>query len=502
VYFVDAAAGKDTNDGSTPAAAWQSLAKANAATLQPGGALCFKAGGAWTGQLAPKGSGTAAAPIVIDRYGTGARPRIAAGAGTLETVLLLNVQYVEVNNLEVTNDQGGPGDFRGIAVRGSDAGNLHHVYVRSCFVHDVTGEVDWIGGDVANNQPPWVTFQAGWDTSKRTGGIVVEVASANGTKTWFDDVLIEGNTVQDTSFGGIIFKQLDGGYGWGVRASANDAKFLPHTNVVVRGNFISQTNTQYGCNALYVTGSRHVLIENNVSKDAGTSAIEFYNCDDVRVQHNETFGTVRKAGGADYNGIDADRATTGAVIQYNYVHDNGDGILLAQFAFGDSIIRENLLVNNSRHGINLHSDASATNQTYNNLIFIDGPRTGNLIATSGNTDQLAASYTLRNNILRSALASAQAVTGGGVTYANNLFSGIAAVGTASRTGDPMFVDGTQRPSGGAAGPTPPSQLAGFQLRTGSPALNAGVAITNNGGVDFWGDTLYNGAPDIGPYEAP
>jgi hypothetical protein len=134
-------------------------------------------------------------------------------------------------------------------------------------------------------------------------------------------------------------------------------------------------------NTIYVTGSRGVLIERNVSKDAGTSAIEVYNSDDVVIQRNEAFGTVRKAGGADSNEIDADRATTKTIIQYNYVHDNG--ILLAQFAFGDSILRYNVLINNSRHSINLHSDAAATNQTYNNLLFSEGSTAASLVNSSG-----------------------------------------------------------------------------------------------------------------------
>jgi len=499
--FVDATAGRDTNDGATPATAWQTLTKVNAATFQPGNALCFKAGSSWTGALAPKGSGSAAAPVVVDMFGTGAKPRIAAGTSDLQPLLLQNLQYWEVNNLELTNNKGGPGDYRGISVLGRDAGALNHVYIRNCFVHDVTGEVDWIGGSTADNQPPWVTFQAGWDASKRTGGIVVEVDSASGTKTWFNDVVIENNVVQDVSFGGIIFKQLDGGYGWGVRASKTDAKFTPHTNVTVRGNYVSQTNTQYGCNAFYITGVQHAVVERNVSKDAGTSAIEIYNSDDVKVQYNETFGTVKKAAGADYNGIDTDRASTNTIVQYNYVHDNGDGILICQLAFGDSIVRYNLLVNNSRHGINLHSDSSATNQTYNNLVFIDGLNSANLIATSGDSSQLAASYTIRNNILRSSRSAAMVVTGGGVTYANNLFSGISAVGTAPQSGDPMFVNSATHPSGGMSGAAL-SQLGGFQVKAGSPAIDNGVSISGNGGVDFWGDTLYVRAADIGPYEAP
>ena len=114
IYFIDATAGRDANDGLTPATAWQTLAKVNATTLQPGNALCFKAGGAWTGALAPKGSGSAAAPIVVDQFGTGAKPRIAAGASDLQPLLLLNVQYWELNNLELTNTKSAPGDYRGI----------------------------------------------------------------------------------------------------------------------------------------------------------------------------------------------------------------------------------------------------------------------------------------------------------------------------------------------------------------------------------------------------
>jgi hypothetical protein len=503
-HYVDSSAGNDSGDGLTPATAWRSVARVNMQTFMPGDHLCFRAGGSWTGQLHPLGSGTSAAPIVIDQFGTGAKPHIAGAKGDLQGLLLLNQPYWEINNLEITNDQGGPGDYRGISVRGRDVGVLHHIAIRNCWVHDVTGEVDWIGGSTADNMPPWVTFQSGWDTSKRTGGIVVEVESANGTKTWFDDVQIENNVVQDTSFGGIIFKQLDGGFGWGVRNSASDTRFTPHTNVVIRNNYLTQTNTIYGCNALYVTGSRGVVIEGNVVMDAGTSGIEVYNVDDVVIQKNETFRTVRKAGGADFNGIDADRASTKIVIQYNYIHDNGDGILLAQFAFGDSIVRYNMIVDNSRYGINLHSDASANNQTYNNLFFDGAQSSASLINTSGTASStLAASYAIRNNILQTNRTADRAVTGAGVSYANNLYNGVpaAASDATARTGDPRFVNVATHPSGTSAGPAL-SALGGFKLQAGSPAINSGVAIANNGGFDFFGTALYVGAPDIGPYEAP
>ena len=244
------------------------------------------------------------------------------------------------------------------------------------------------------------------------------------------------------------------------------------------------------------------MIERNVCQDSGTSSIEAYNADDVVIQYNETFGTVRKAGGADSNGIDADRATTNAIIQYNYVHDNGDGILLCQFAFGDSIVRYNLVINNSRWSVNLHSDSSATNQTYNNLFFIDGLSSGDLVGSSGGSSYLAsAPYAISNNIFPSSRSGSLVSTGTGVTYTNNLFSGVTATGTGAQTGSPLFADSSVRPNGGASGPALDG-LAGFQLLDGSPAIGNGVQIANNGGADFWGNALYQGSPDIGPHERP
>jgi hypothetical protein len=466
--------------------------------------LCFKAGGSWTGELHPLGSGTSAAPIVVDQYGSGAKPKFAAGTSDLNAVSFVNQQYWELNNLEVTNRKTSLGDVRGISVRGMNGGTLEHFYIRSCFVHDVTGVVNWIGGSTADNAPG-VTFQAGWDTSKRTGGIVFEVVAGTGTpvKTKFDDVLLENNVIQDTSFGGIIFKQLDGTVHWGIRNSRSDTNWTPHTNVVIRNNFLTQTNTAYGCDTIYLTDTQGAMVEGNVAQDAGTCAIELYYTDKVTVQKNETFGAKKKAGGADYNGIDSDNSTTGSIIQYNYVHDNGDGILLCQFNFGDSIVRYNLLVNNSRDSVNLHSDPAATNATYNNLLFVDGLGSASLVNTSGDGSSLSASYVFSNNIFSTTRTADAARTGGGVSYQHNLYYGLPRVAgdSGAKTGNPLFVNPSTRMSGGAAGPAF-SSLTGFQLSAGSPALNAGLVIANNGGVDFWGTPLYVGVPDIGPYEAP
>ena len=498
--YLDAAAGNDASDGMTPATAWKTLAKVNATTFQPGNKICLKAGGSWTGQLAPKGSGSSAAPIVIDQYGTGPKPIIAAGASVTDTVYLLNQQYWEINDLEVTNTKSTVGDLRGISINGQDGGTLNHITIRNCYVHDVTGQVNWIGGDTADNAPG-VTFQTGWDASKHTGGIVfdVQAGSAN-VKTKFNDVLVESNTVADCSFGGIIFKQLDGTVHWGTRSSAGSSTWLPHTNVTVRGNYISQLNASLGCNAIYLTDVQNGLVEENVSNGAGTSAIELYYTDSVTVQKNETFGTKVKAGGADSNGMDTDKATTKTIIQYNYFHDNGDGILICQLSFGDSVIRYNILQNNSRYQIYLHSDPAASSAVYNNTVYNNKTNSG---VAYGYGTSLSASYTLRNNIFFAAAGNGVLTTSSTIVYQNNLYAGSAiqvpAGDTAAVKADPKLAAPGTGQSGGAGGPAFGS-LGGYQLGAGSPAINAGVAISGNGGVDFWGDAIA-GAPDIGAYES-
>jgi len=502
-YYLDSAAGSDSNDGMSPATAWKSLTKINGVTFQPGNKICLKAGGSWTGQLAPKGSGTSAAPIVVDQYGSGAKPLLNAGSADADTVYLLNQQYWEINDLEVTNKKTSVGDYRGISINGQNGGTLNHIYIRNCFVHDVTGAVLWIGGSTADNAPG-ITFQSGWDASKRTGGIVFDVQAGTGTpvKTKFNDLLVEDNVVQDCSFGGIIFKQLDGSVHWGTRSSATSTSWTPHTNVVVRGNYLSQLNTSFGCNAIYMTNVQGGLIEENVTNGAGTSAIELYYTDSITVQHNETFGTKVKAGGADSNGMDTDNSTTKTVIQYNYFHDNGDGILLCQFNFGDSVVRYNIIQNNSRYQIYLHSDAAASSAIYNNTVYNNKTNSG---VAYGYGTSLAATYSLENNIFYAASGNGVLTTSSTISYQNNLYFGstiqVPAGDTHPIKADPKLVSPGTGSNGSASGPAF-SSLSGYKLSAGSPAINAGISIANNGGTDFWDTTLYVGAAEVGAYEAP
>ncbi|MDX2914611.1 right-handed parallel beta-helix repeat-containing protein [Streptomyces griseiscabiei] len=518
-YYVDAANGNDSAAGSTTATAWRTLAKVDATKFGPGDRILLHAGQKWTGQLWPKGSGTDGLPITIDAYGSGAKPQIDGAGQVADAVRLHNQQYWDIKNLQVTNVRplagGQPGtnlrDLRGIGISGDTGGQLNHLHVDGVDVRDVTGEDNWISGDTANNKPG-ITFKTGWDRSKNTGGIVFRGLAANpaspGRPTILHDVLVANSTIRNTSFGGITVKQYTGSNagavhtGWGERTSATDTAFAPHTQVVIRDNYIYQGDSAYAANGVYITDTRGGVVERNVIQRAGTSGIEANYADDVTIQHNEVYGTEKKAGGADSNGIDADNATTKIVVQGNFVHDNGDGILLCQCGrnFGDVRVRYNVISGNSRYQIYLHSNRGTTAYVYNNTIH--NSRSNYLIYGYG--ANLSASYHLWNNVLYSTRAGASLTTSPTIEYTANLYGGATLpVPSSDRRavrGDPRFLGTITGPYGNAT--SGPALNAALPLRVaaGSPAVDAGISVSDNGGVDYSGAAVYNRLPDIGAFE--
>ncbi|WP_188189139.1 right-handed parallel beta-helix repeat-containing protein [Nonomuraea sp. SYSU D8015] len=120
VYYVDAVNGNDSLAGTSPATAWKTLTKASAASLDPGDKLLLSRGSTWRGQqLKITGKGTAAAPIVVDAYGTAtARPVIT---GHTEACVSLEGAHIEVYNLQIgLPTDGARCTWAGIKVTGND----------------------------------------------------------------------------------------------------------------------------------------------------------------------------------------------------------------------------------------------------------------------------------------------------------------------------------------------------------------------------------------------
>jgi len=82
VYYVDAVAGNDSNNGTSQATPWRTVAKVNSSHFSAGDQILFKRGDTWRELLSPPSSGEAGSPIVIGAYGIGPAP-ILAGADLL-----------------------------------------------------------------------------------------------------------------------------------------------------------------------------------------------------------------------------------------------------------------------------------------------------------------------------------------------------------------------------------------------------------------------------------
>lgn len=78
-YYVDSVNGNDLHDGRTPATAWKKLAKIPTGKLAPGNVIHLARGSHWPQQTLylRDVQGTAAQPVVVQAYGTGAPPTIS-----------------------------------------------------------------------------------------------------------------------------------------------------------------------------------------------------------------------------------------------------------------------------------------------------------------------------------------------------------------------------------------------------------------------------------------
>lgn len=546
-YYVDAENGSNANGGTTKDTAWKDFEPINVKEFSAGDRILLKAGCEWSNTtLHPLGSGTAENPIVLSSYGEGNMPNLSGNAQVEDVVYLYNQQYWDISNLDISNtaaallgvssisvnDTNGSAlsDVRGLHVTGQDGGQLSGFDVHNLYIHDVTGEDCWISGTY-DATTPGITKGTGWDKSKRTGAIIFDILQpqvADAQPTSFHDVTIEKNALIDNSFGGIIFKQWKGDkvddsepgadVNW---ANGDDTlkqpayasgDWNPHTDIVVQDNFLSHAGSEYACDTIYLTSVQGAVIQRNVSKEAGTSAIELYYADDVSIQYNEVYGVRAKAGGADSNAIDPDKKATNVIIQYNYTHETGDGILLCGFIYGTSVVRYNVVQDAEKRYVNPHGD-KGYNYVYNNIFYNTyNVSTVTFVNSSGGPSYLGNTSNMHyfsNNIFYNAASdtsSAVLAEGNGIDYSNNCYYGN---GVNNVSGDengiyanPQFTNST--------GPSSIEELSNFALPESSPLINGGIdmdaklgaagfVFTNAalGTTDLFGNSLYNDEPDIG-----
>jgi len=479
-YYVDTA-GSDSNDGLTTATPWQSLAKVNLKTFAAGDQVLLRRGCAFTGFLHLLGNGTSAAPLIVDAYDLGdstAAP-IINGNGAAYAVGIWNKNYVTIQNLEITNDNGTAGNRNGILIDFSLAGTFTGIKILNNKIHNVRAVTD-------------TSFNA---QSNAAIYIMVEDSPVG---AHIDGLQIQGNDLYDLRTGG-IFQKTPAYY-------ANNPQYWA-TNEVISDNTVDKTGTD----GIVVSGAMAPLMENNAVYDVGINSDGFasfagiwsaYHCQDATFQFNEVAQTRNKAPttfSSDAQAFDADLGATGTnTFQNNYTHDNAGGVLIMMWenVAKTVIYRYNISVNDDRQtnaGTQLPVNSiPGTNSAYiyNNVFY------STLALGYKFTDRAATYY--YNNIFDVAAATYPSQP----TFSNNCYFGhTAEVNDPYRILlDPRFVGPLTSVGGDGFGAT---TTGIFKLQTDSPCINAGKSVANNGGEDFWGNPLYAGTyADIGVHEVP
>jgi hypothetical protein len=483
VYHVDSDTGDDGYDGLAPTRPWKSLDKVNAATFTAGDRILLRAGSRYEGQLRPHGSGVEGNPIVVDMYGDGAKPLIAAAGKFGEALRLENQDYWEVNNLELTNTGPTREPLRyGARVRAWDHGTMRHIHLKNLFIHDVNGSLV--------KRDPGEGHGITWEN----GGSRVQ--------SRFDGLLIEGCHLVRTDRNGIC------GY-TPYRAPA--ARSLPSRNVVIRRNLLEDI----GGDAIKIWGANGAVVEHNVVRGARQRASDYaagiwpWASDNTVIQFNEVTGV---RGTKDGQAFDSDGFCSNTTVQYNYSHDNDGGFMLICCDGSDGTVVRYNISQNDRVRL-FHISGPARNiEIYNNAFFTGREIDVHLFLWTG----ISENTRIVNNILYSAGTGRNSAglrrkpvddgthfTEPGFGQAmrvvferNILFGNFQDIPAAWRKmiADPMLV----APGTGRDGL---ASLAGYMLRAGSPCIGAGVPLQNSGGRDFWGNPVGTGMnPAIGVHQ--
>jgi hypothetical protein len=500
VYFVSTH-GDDTHSGLSVADAWKSLGKVNHVAFQPGDQILFESGGVWNGQLLPQGSGSAGKPIIMSSYGGDARPVINLGKAEGAGIRLTNQSGWEISNMEITSGAPpalGIGRQGIVAVARGNNQKIQHIVIRNCFIHDVWGQ---LGGK---------TQYVGYNST------AIQVR-ASGTNASLDDVLVENNRIERFDKVGIVVAS-------GTLGSTS--------GVVVRGNVMDNL----GGDGIIVGGGTGAMIEYNVVRRSclrsgypdlpggekwwpHTAAIWIQHTTATVMQFNEVYDSGRQPRNGDGEAYDFDFGCKRCICQYNYSNSN-HGLLLIMYDATGNIARYNISENDQTHLIQLQCAISEKNLIHNNVFYVDyGTADIDFFCgDDGSKDKKALGASMVNNIF---YATGQGrfrtvYTSGSAwvrkfdetvklpkkpktLFNHNLYFGPWKNGLPDDAekivSDPMFI----APGTGGEGL---GSLGGYRLKPESPAIDAGMPITGNGGRDFYGNPVDDGAIDIGVCQQP
>ncbi len=533
IYYVSSKDGNDNNDGLSEASPFKTLDKINELTLGPSDQVLLESGSVFNDQyLHIQGSGAENEPIIISKYGEGADPIINTNGKGIwyqdygksldnaghkykgdvsSSILLYDVEYIEISELEITNSGADPNGLAyndvnvmnrtGIAAVAQNAGTLDHIVIKDCNVHDVIGNV--------------------YDKHMNNGGIYFTAFKPDSELLTgiprYNDVVIENNIVDYCNRWGIAVgytAYYDKFYG----SLIDDEKCATygHTNVVIRNNYVNEP----GGDAITMMYCFEPLVEYNVGEGTArqinttdysqtgfgrvAAGIWPWKCKTPVFQYNECYDSYENQDGQAW---DADYGD-GCIYQYNYSHNNGGGCMMICGGEAiNTIFRYNISYLDGNDILDLAGNPNGF--IYNNTFIVS--EGANVLGFTGGKD-----HEIYNNIFyyTGATAKNENWFNGNTQadYERNLYYNYATTPNNDDSAiieDPKFVDLDSAPT--AYNQVKPSEgqitygnasgkFDGFKVANDSAVINAGLYIENNGGLDFFGNEV-SGTPDIGAYES-
>lgn len=451
---------------------WNTLAQANAHPYGPGDRLLLKRGTTCTGTLAPRGAGSAAHPFTIADYGDAAGRAVVDGAGAHDAVLLADTRYVRLTRLEITNAAAPGSERNGVRLRLADYGAARGITLDHLSIHDVRGG----------------------DYKTLTGSSAVHIAvEGTDVPSWYEGLEIHHNEIRDVDREGIYFKSR-----FSKRDLVGDQQdpvaypgaWTPSRGVRVHHNTLTSIAGD-GIKLDTTSGARvdHNRIDGfQLRSPSANAGIWTFNTDDTTIEYNEVSGGGNTKDGMSF---DADGASRDTVFQYNNSHDNKGGFLLICPYSGaqtvGTVARYNVSVDDGARLIQNCWGPIIDTKIYNNT-FVNRTTTPAYLVQddAGSPATTRHEIAVSNNIFVN-----EGAAGGygfknptpGLAFSHNLFDGIAMT----------------RPNPGGVD-ADPLLRPDLRLGVGSPALSAGTLIADNGGRDWFGNTVSATAtPNIGAY---
>lgn len=536
-FYVDPA-GSDSNDGLSPGSAWQTLAKVNASTFNPGERVLFKGGSTFSGQLVLREDqhyGALGNSVVFGSYGTG-KATIQTTANAQDGVDALNPHDVTIQDLIFIGTGSAVSTSRGVHAKSYLGAGTRLPGVKV------------IGLEVS---------QFGIDGILFDGNNYLD--DPNAALSGFDAPLIEGCVVHDCT-GNAITNYGDGiavlGV-WGMGLHGPNILNPVIRNCIVYNCTGKSGLVQHSGNGIIMAAGvdggliENCLAYNNGQNGAGSVGIWMADCINSTIQFCVTRGQRTTPGASDGGGFDIDGGCQNCVIQYCYaVGCDGPGYLLYQWGGGTTellplsgnTIRYCISENNSATDPTLYGEFmfgsdeardAPNNRIYGNTFYNDRVGGSGLMVYSGTTQGFVGGGFFNNIIVAtsgklinskgSAVPAASFLVQGNlywtdgslvsIKWGSTTYSSIAAwrAATGKETDggndtsiplDPMFT-GTV-PAGNVDAVTDPA-LAAYQTLVGSGARGHGRDILALLGItpprDFFGNVVPQNGYDIGCFES-